>query len=82
MKNLVSASLSALALLGLAACSDSGKDGAATQSTSSANQEKAAPDGGGSVDNNTEIIAPRPQSGTGGDMPTKGADPVAPAPAN
>ncbi|WP_256751097.1 hypothetical protein [Mesorhizobium sp. Mes31] len=59
MKKLILASVSALALLGVAACSDSGKDNTTTQSTNPPAAEQpmkpAAP-----ADNSTKPAEPAP----------------------
>lgn len=59
MKKLILASVSALALLGVAACSDSGKDNTTTQSTNPPVAEQpmkpAAP-----ADNSTKPAEPAP----------------------
>jgi hypothetical protein len=59
MKKLILASVSALALLGVAACSDSGKDNTTTQSTNPPASEQpmkpAAP-----ADNSTKPAEPAP----------------------
>jgi hypothetical protein len=63
MKNLILASVSALALLGVAACSDSGTDNTTTQSTNPPGAEQpmqpATPDAAPPADN---TMQPAPDS--------------------
>ena len=65
MKKLVLASISALALLGVAACSDSGTDDTTTQSTNPPAAEQpmqpATPDANPPADNNMQP-APAPDA--------------------
>ncbi|MFC3208411.1 MAG: hypothetical protein WA973_16050 [Mesorhizobium sp.] len=65
MKKLILASVSALALLGVAACSDSGTDNTTTESTTPpAAEQPATPP---ATDNSTtQSIKPAPSEGTGG----------------
>ena len=88
MKKLILASVSALALFGVAACSDS-TDSTTTQSTNPPAAEPMAPADpeatppAGTDNSTTQSITPTPETGTGGEM--QSTDPVAPlesAPAN
>ena len=82
MKKLVLASVSAVALLGLAACTDT--DDTTTQSTNPP-AETATPGATppATDDTTTQAITPSPESGTGGDMQSSEpeAEPIDPAPA-
>ncbi|MET3660831.1 hypothetical protein [Aquamicrobium ahrensii] len=81
MKKLVLASLSALALLGVAACSDSGSDATTTQSTTPpADEQPIAPDATAPATppatdgSTTQSITPTPDDGG------SQTDPAMPAP--
>ncbi len=87
MKNVILASVAAVGLLGMAACSDSGTDKTTTQSTNPPATESQPSTTPMTPDTSASPNAtPALQSGTGGDMPANepsdGAmKPVSPAPA-
>lgn len=68
MKKFLIASASAVALLGLAACSDS-TDNMTTESLPETEQP-VTPAPPATDDTTTQGIAPTPESGTGGEMPS------------
>lgn len=90
MKKLILASVSAIALFGVAACSDSGTDTTTTQSTNPPAVEQPAPAPEtvkpaqpGTDNSTTQSITPAPSTGTGGDTQANPdtMKPVEPAPA-
>lgn len=93
MKKLILTSVSALALFGVAACSDSGTDSTTTQSTNPPAAEQpmtpTTPDTAAPADtatppatdnSTTQSITPAPSDSTGGDTEANPA-PMDPAPA-
>jgi hypothetical protein len=71
MKKLILASASAVALLGLAACSDT--DDTTTRSIESPDASQQRQSTPQPAQPNTQAVPPAPQTGTGGDIP--GSDP-------
>ncbi len=74
MKKLLIASVSAVALMGLAACSDS-TDNTTTQSVPQSDPAQAEPSQvtpapPATDDTTTQGIAPAPETGSGGEMPS------------
>ncbi|WP_395450812.1 hypothetical protein ACHMW7_14005 [Aminobacter sp. UC22_36] len=95
MKKLILASVSALALFGVAACSDSNTDSTTTESVKPPATEQPAPINPAPAtpeasppatdDTTTKSITPTPETGTGGEMQNNDAmqpkpvEPAAPA---
>jgi len=84
MKKLILASVSAIALFGVAACSDSGTDSTTTESVKPPVTEQpatpATPEASPPATDNTttKSITPAPESGTSGEM--QNTDPMQPKP--
>ncbi len=69
MKKFLIASVSAVALMGLAACSDS-TDNTTTQSVPQTDEQPVTPAPAATDDTTTQGITPTPESSTGGDIPS------------